>query len=85
MQPPIYERLNMDEKTIIYALAAAIAALTGYIVKKQHETEKTIERRIMDKEKENQRVTEELRLLREWKDTLYEKAIQKRLKNNSDH
>lgn len=73
----------MDERTIIYAMAAAIVALTGYIVKKQRETEKTIETRIQDKEMEVQRLTEEIKSLREWKDKLYEEAIRKRLNNSS--
>ena len=64
-------------------MAAAIVALTGYIVKKQRETEKTIETRIQDKEMEVQRLTEEIKSLREWKDKLYEEAIRKRLNNSS--
>ena len=78
---------SMDEKTIIYALASIIATVVGFVVRRELSREKDKERevqaRIQDKETEIARLTDEIKALREWKDKLYEEALQRRIQNGT--
>lgn len=76
----------MDERTIIYALAGVIVTIVSFGVRRELQREKDKESEITSrmeiKDKEIERLTTELKQLREWKDKLYEEAIQKRLQNH---
>ena len=84
----------MDEKTIIYALASIIATVMGFVVRRELSREKDkemeVQARLKDKETEIARahaeadkLREELKAIREWKDKLYEDAIQRRIQNGT--
>ena len=77
----------MDEKTIIYALASIIATVVGFVVRREllreKDKEREVQARIQDKETEIARLSEEIKALREWKDKLYEEAIQRRIQNGT--
>ena len=79
----------MDEKTIIYALASIIATVVGFVVRRELSREKDKERevqaRIQDKETEIARLSEELKVLREWKDKLFEETLKRREQNGDSN
>ena len=84
---PIRYEMKMDEWKIIYALAGIIVTIVGFVVRRElsreKDKEKEVGQRIQDKEKEIQRVTEELISLRTRMDKIYEEAIQKRIQNGT--
>ena len=84
----------MDEWKIIYALAGIIATIVGFVVRRELSREKDKElesqARLKDKETEIARshaeadkLREELKAQQDWKDKLYEEAIQKRIQNGT--
>lgn len=73
----------MDEKTIIYTLSGVIAAIMGFVVRRELKREKDIEAQLKEKDTEIARLNGEVKLHQEWRNKLYEEAIQKRIQNGS--